>query len=831
MLSAARVLSPQEERIEKGEDLIITTEEGRIKRARINRMLKGFRDKAPRLSVERARYFTESFRETEGLPLNLRWAMAMDNVMRKCPIFIGPEELIVGSAGPPGRYGLFYPELDGAYFGELSEIRPIEQKRIFILEEEDIQIIKEELLPYWKGRTFLEALSRILPEDTRKLLFKEGNIYSSAEILHQTATVRHSLQWSLDYEKVLTRGFNGIKKEAEERLAALDVYDPKQNFAKLPYYKAVIIICDAMIAFAERHAQMAREMASAETDPQRKRELLEIAEICEWVPANPARSFREAVQSQWFTQIGSRFEQLHGGVIGNGRIDQYLYPYYVKDKEAGCITDDDVLELLEHLWLNIAQCVRLQPTPDGYTIWEGYAHYEQTTIGGVTREGRDATNDLTYLILESKREFPLDFPDLSVRIHAGTPDPLLWAVCECIKEGTGFPKLFNDEEVIPILLAKGATLEEARDWCPNGCTEPRVINRNTYFSGTTWFNLAAVLEMALNGGKLRVYGDKQLGLNTGDLRGFRSFAEMWDAFRQQLEYVIAINLKQQYITDVLRPQKVAAPLLSALHDLCMEAGKDVSVGRIEGGLSLGGQTSVVGFGTVIDSLASIRKLVYEDKIVSMDEMLNALQVNFEGYEILRQRCRNAPKFGNGDEHVDGIGRDIEEIFLRAFEKHTNAYGGKPELMYVPITIHVPMGRTIGATPNGRKQAEPLSEGISPSQGADTQGPTVTLSSIAATKHTRYTQRAARLLNLKLSPQTVAGEEGTRKLVSLIRSWCDQKHWHIQLNIINRETLLAAQKEPEKYRNLLVRVAGYSAYFVDLSSALQNEIIARTEHSF
>ncbi|MFH1955228.1 MAG: pyruvate formate lyase family protein [Pseudomonadota bacterium] len=823
-----KILSPQEERIISGKKLTLVGDETTIKkRQRVNRMLETISREPARLSVDRARWFTESYKETAHLPITLRWAKGIENVARKIDIYIGPDELIVGRCGSPGRYGILYPELDCTSFGHMLE-KQSDEKLTYMLEKKDLNIIRDEILPYWKGNTFLEALADSLPEETLNLFYKNGNMYEPSFVLHETATVRHSLQWCLDYEKVLKRGLIDIKREAKERLASLDIFDSKNNYDKMPFYRAVIIVCDAMVTFAKRHADLARKMAGEEPSPVRKKELLEIAERCEWVPGNPARSFIEAVQSQWFAQVGSRFEQLHGGVIGNGRIDQYLYPYYKKDIEEGRITDSEVLESLECLWLNMAQCVRLQPTPAGFKIYEGNAHFEHTNIGGLLKDGSDATNKLSYLILESKKAFPLDYPDLAVRIHSKTPDPFLKKVVELIKEGTGFPKLMNDEEIIPLLLAKGAPLAEARNYTGSGCTEVRLLNRNTYFTGTTWMNLGAVLEMALNDGKMQWSGDKRIGVATGDPRHFKSYEDLWNAFRSQLENAQKHVLIQQYITDTIRPSKLAAPVLSSLHDLCMENGKDVTEGRLEGGISLGGQTGIVGFGAAIDSLAAIRKLVFEDKAITMDQLLEVLENNFEN-EILRQMCLNAPKYGNGDSSVDAIGRDIEEVVLKMMENHTNAYGGKPELFYVPVTTHVAMGRVTGATPNGRKAGQPLSEGVSPSQGADTKGPTVTLSSIAATKLTTYTQRAARLLNLKLTPQAVAGEKGTRDLMSLIRTWCDQKHWHLQFNIINRDTLLAAKKDPEKYKNLLVRVAGYSAYFVDLSPDLQDEIIARTEH--
>jgi pyruvate formate-lyase/glycerol dehydratase family glycyl radical enzyme len=829
MRQEAIVYSPHELRVIRGEAMELTSEEARRKRGRVNRILKRIYRQTPQLSVARAKYFTESFRETEELPLVLRWALGMARVMEKISVYILEDELIVGRGGPPGRYGILYPELEGAYFARDDRLLEQEKGRPHVFAPEDIQVIKEEILPYWKGKTFREALAAMLPEDLKNLLYKDGDIYTPSFIIHETATLRHSIQWCLDYKKILERGFNGIKREAEERLASLDVMNPSNNLDKMPYYKAVIVICDAMKTFAKRHADLARAMANKEKDTQRKQELIEIAEVCERVPAEPARTFREAMQAQWFSQLASRFEQIHGGNMGNGRIDQYLYPFYKKDIEEGRLTQDQAQEFLECLWLNMAQFLRLQPTSAGFLIYEGNAHWEHTTIGGVKPDGSDASNELTYLILQSKKEFPLDYPDLGVRIHSQTPEPLLMAVADLIKEGTGYPKLMNDDEIIPVFLAKGAKLEEARDFTGTGCTEVRLINRNTYFTGTTWINLGSVLEMVLYNGRCTAGGEKQLGLTTGDPRTFKSFDEFWSAFEKQLRFAQKQVFRQQYITDMIRPNKLAAPLLSSLHQLCMEQGKDVNVGRLEGGLSLGGQTGPVGFGTVIDSLAAIRKLVFEDSSVSMDELLDALKNSFKDNEVIRQKCLNAPKYGNGDEYVDELGRRIESILVGMCDAHVNYYGGKPEIFYVPITSHVAMGRVTGSTPNGRKAGEALSEGVSPTQGADVMGPTTTLRSIAFTKNTPYVQRAARLLNIKLSPQIVSGDEGTRKLASFIRAWCDQKHWHLQFNIINRATLLAAQKDSEKYRNLLVRVAGYSAYFVDLSPALQNEIISRTEH--
>jgi len=490
----------------------------------------------------------------------------------------------------------------------------------------------------------------------------------------------------------------------------------------------------------------------------------------------------------------------------------------------------DALILLESIWIGMARSTDVYAKPGEPSLTDGFAHWEATNIGGLTPDGRDATNELSYLILKSKREFPLNYPDLSARIHSRTPDAFLHAICETIKEGTGFPKLFFDEEIVPSLLAKGADVEEANDYNVTGCSEVKMVNRDTIATGCAWINLGAILEMALADGRLKAFDNDRVGVETGDPRSFGSFEDLWTAFRLQAENVMKHTFIQQYKADTLKSSHIASPMFSMLHDLCMAECKDIHSGPIEGGLYLG-FFDIIGFGTVIDSLAAIKKLVFDDRKLGMDELLEALEVDFEGREAVRQMCLGAPKYGNNDPYVDSIGHDIEECFARLAHAHTTAFGGELDVRYVSVTSHVPLGMVVGATPDGRKSAEPLSESISPSQGRDVRGPTATLTSIANTKCSQFKERAARLLNMKLSPASVAGEAGTKKLMALIRTACDMKMWHIQFNIINRETLLAAQKDPEKYRNLLVRVAGYSAYFVDLTPALQSEIIRRTEHGF
>lgn len=824
-MTSCCVLSPQEQRLEE-ELKGIKKVYGRERPYKILKEIQ--KNRRPSIDIERAKYFTESMRQTEGQPLILRWAKAMKHIAENITVYIDKDNLIVGRAGRPGRYGILYPELDGDFLDVAIKELPNRVESPFNISEEDARIIIEEIAPYWKGKTYHEALAKALPEETLKLTYDPNNVLNSRYIVNETSSFRSSLQWVHDYEKVLKLGFKGIKEIAQKKLEQLDPYSPVDNMEKRPFLEAIIIECDAIILWAKRHAKLAAEMAEKETDPQRKKELEIIAANCNWVPENPARNFYEAVQSQWFTQMFSRLEQKTGTVISNGRMDQYLYPYYKKDLEEGRITEEKALELLECMWVSMSQFIDLYISPYGGAINEGYAHWEAVTIGGQTPDGRDATNELTYLFLRSKREFPLNYPDLAARIHARAPERYLYEVAETIREGSGFPKLINDEEVIPLALSKGANFEEAFDYAVSGCAEHRLPNRDTYTSGCAYINFAAALEMALYNGKMKKYGDEQLSLTTGDPREFKTWEEFFNAYLTHQTNFIKHAFIQQYNIIKLRAQHFAFPLGSALHDLCMEHCIDLHQPVIPGGIDFG-YFEFIGYGTVIDSLAAIKKLVFEEKKITMSELIEALECNFEGKEDIQEMLKNAPKYGNNDEYADKIGKDIDRAAQEFAKKYAKELGVHLDLRYVPFTSHVPFGKVVSATPNGRKAWTPLSDGSSASQGADMNGPTAVLLSNFNTKNYDFRERAARLLNIKLSPSTVAGEEGLRNLVSLIRTFCDLRLWHLQFNVINKETLLKAQKDPDSYRNLLVRVAGYSAYFCDLSPDLQNDIIERTEH--
>lgn len=821
-MSDQKILSIQEKRIEQ---------EIKTKRTvyafpnRASRLLEKVKGTKPQIDIERGLYFTESFQQTEGQPLNLRWAKALYHYAKNATVYIEEGQLFAGRSGKLGRYGILYPELDGDILGDAIEKLPERETSPFDISIEDAKIVKEKIQPYWRGKTYHEDLVKVFPEDTKRLTYNADE--TSRFIVNETSSFRSSIQWVHDYEIVLKKGFSGIREEAQERLRQLDEDSAVDTLEKKPFLEATIITCDAIVLWANRHAQLAEQLAEKESDPTRKQELLTIARNSRRVPEFPPENFYQALQSQWYVQMFSRVEQKTGTVISNGRMDQYLYPYYKKDLETGGITPQQAQELFECMWVAMSEFVDLYLSETGGAFNEGYAHWEAVTIGGVDKEGNDAVNDLTYLLLKSKRDFPLNYPDLAARIHTLSPNRYLHEVAETIKEGSGFPKLINDDEVVPLLLAKGAAIEEAYDYSVSGCSECRMPNRDTFTSPCAYINFAAALEMTIYNGKMLKYGDEVIGLQTGEAENFKSFDEFLAAYLKQQKYFIRNAFIQEHEIIRLRAQHFASPLGSALHKLCRDSYTDLHQPVIPGGIDLG-YFEFIGYGTVIDSLSAIKKLVFEEQKITFQQLKEALIHNFEGYEEIQKLLQTAPAYGNNDSYADAIGKLLDKEALEFAAKYSEELGVHLDLRLVPFTSHVPFGKVVSATPNGRKAYVPLSDGSSASQGADKHGPTAVLLSNYATKNRGYKERASRLLNIKLSPSCVDGKEGTEKLVHFIQAWHDLRLWHVQFNVLNTDTLRKAQKRPEEYKNLLVRIAGYSAYFTELSKDLQDDIIARTE---
>ncbi|MHB8131671.1 MAG: pyruvate formate lyase family protein, partial [Mobilitalea sp.] len=735
MVEVSQILTEQEKRIESGGGQLSP-------RPRINGFLSTFRDQVPRIDIQRAVLFTESMMQTEAYPMNIRKAKALHHIFNNIDVVIQDNELIVGTCGGAGRHSILFPELRGPWFEKA--LRGTQEGAGYRISDEQIQTVVEKVMPYWKGKSAHERYLAMLPADTKELIYGNDD-WGSAGLLQDNANINATLNWAGNYKKVIDRGLLDIKREMEERLIQV----PNNDYSKMAFLQAAIIVCDGLMDYAKRYAAKAREMALEETDLKRKKELEIIAQNCEWVPAHPARDFWEALQCQWFVQTAYKLEQPTVGVISLGRFDQYMYPTFIKDLNDGILDEERALELMECLWLKIADYVPFNVTATK-NYFEGYCHFEQTVLGGQTRDGKDATNELTYLVLRSKKEFPLHYPDLSVRMHSGTPDALLHAVVDLIKEGTGFPKLLNDEEIIPQSIYNGATIQDARDYAPCACTEIRLLDLDTYMAVGGNLNIPAALEMAMNDGVVAIDGKKKKlmtpSIKAADIKTYddllKNFTEAWDFFIQHY-------YKRQAALEISNAACLAAPFMSLLNDTCVETFTDIHQPIHNHGISKdSGSLSVIGFGTFVESLAAIKKLVFEDKRFTLDDLKEALEANFEGYKPLRQMLLNAPQYGNNDDYADEIARQADEIICEVMQGHRTP-NGHQNLKHVPVTTHVAMGRRMGATPNGREAGEALSEGVSPTQGRDAEGPLATLLSMDKAKSRGFNNHFARRINIKI----------------------------------------------------------------------------------
>lgn len=821
------VMTDLEQRIQDGRQLSAPRE-------RINKIMEErFYGRKPRVDIQRAVLFTQSMMQTESYPQVMRTAMAIQYMMEHIDVDIQPHELIVGTAGGPGRYCVLYPETRGGQFPrDLPKILKAEGKAGYAMTQEQVDTILNDVVPYWKGKTAHELYLNMLPKETRKVIYGEEE-YATQGLIFDEANNAHTLSWTGSYEKVINEGLESIIRELEEKKAAIEGNLLHNQMDKIYYLDAAILSCKAMITFAHRYADKAEEMAAVEQDPVRKDELETIADICRHVPEHPARNFYEAVQSQWFLQVGYRLENFNGGGVGLGRLDQYLYPIYKAGLEDGSLTEERAMEILECMFIKVGEVVPYQgkSTAGGH---EGYTHFEALSLGGLTPDGRDATNDLTYLILRSKKEFPFQYPDVSLRVHANTPDKLLRAAAEVVKIGYGCPKFFNDEEFITHYIATGVPLHIARDYAACGCCGGRLPDYETYLVAVCNLNITAVLEMAMSDGWVH-FGDGKYEKFVDTPIPADQIQNM-DDLMVNLEAAFTFFVRHIMLrTGTLEQSnaiKLACPFTSALSeagrinmkDLHQPCDKDY-------GLYIdNGAVNVIGIGTLVESLCAIDQFVFQNKDFTLAQIREAVNANFEGYEPMRQKLLSAPKYANGDPYALELAHRFDAMMQNVIIRYRTMHGGAKHLKFVPVATHVALGGKTIATPNGRKAGVALSEGISPTQGTDENGPITTLNAVAAINSHAHDLTMQRLLNIKLSPSFLEGESGIRNFIQIIRTFVDLKLWHIQFNVVNRETLLAAQKEPEKYRNLVVRVAGYCAYFTDLSEKLQTEIINRTEHT-
>lgn len=616
------------------------------------------------------------------------------------------------------------------------------------------------------------------------------------------------------------KGFGGIKKEAEAYLAELDATS-LEGAEKMEFYRSIVLVCDGIIRLANRYREKAREMAAEEADETRKAELLQIAEICDVVPENPPKSFREAMQFMWFTQMGGILSE-NPLAWNPGRFDQYMYPYYKADKEAGVITVDEAQELIECLWLKLSEWV-WTISANTADFFAGYNQFQNLTVGGRTRDGKDATNELSYMCLKATEDTLAHQPGLSVRIHPDTPDDFMAAVTHLVSKGTGFPAIHSDNAGYQMLVNAGYEPEDARDWSNCGCVVPHFRKTGEWTSAAN-LNFAAALEFATNEGKSRL-SDKKIALDEKDPKTFSTYEEVEEAFYKQFAYLIKQAVISLITAQRLHVEMVPRPFMSACIEDCMKNGKDLTKGGAK--YNIGPVITGIGIAVVANSLAAIKKLVFEEKSVTMAEILDAINNNWEGYDELRARVQAAPKYGNDDDYVDDIAREIGNFFYQEVHKYKDINGNHFLSAFMGISNYLPTGKVLGATPDGRKATEPISEGVSPYVGTDTSTPLAAMRSAA--KLNQDIHSGGTLLNIRLNQDLVATKRGQANLGAMIQSYFALGAFHVQFNTVSTETLRKAQAHPEDYKDLLVRVAGYSTQFVNLSKSMQDSIIARNAH--
>ena len=829
------------------------------KSPRIQKLVDALYEHMPVIESARAKLITESYKETEGEPIITRRAKAFAHILHNIPIIIRDNELIVGSSTIAPRGCQTFPEFSYEWLeAELDTVATRTADPFEIAEETKAEL--KEADKYWKGKTTSElATSYMAPEAIKAI---EHNIFTPGNYFYNG--VGHV---TVKYWEVLETGFEGIMEKAQKELDGCSV----GNYARKSHFlEAVILSCKAVIDYAGRYAKLAQEMAAQTSDPVRKQELFVIAENCSRVPAKGAQNFYEACQSFWFVQQLLQMES-SGHSISPGRFDQYMYPYYKKDMEAGTITREFAQELMDCIWvkLNDLNKCRDAASAEGFA---GYSLFQNLIAGGQNKEGEDVTNDLSVMCIQASMHVHLPAPSLSVRVWNGSPHEFLIKAAELTRTGIGLPAYYNDEVIIPALQNRGLSLEDAREYNIIGCVEPQKAGKTEGWHDAAFFNMCRPLELVFSNGMDK---GEMVGIPTGDVTQMKTFDEFFDAYKKQMEYCISLLVNADNAIDVAHAERCPLPFLSCMIDDCLKEGKSVQ----EGG-AVYNFTGPQGFGiaNMADGLFAIRKLVYEDKKVSMKELKEALAWNYDKgldaqsagdmtemiMKAMQKAGRNVdastaegllktfmgmkpgeqktqrfkeihdmidevPKFGNDIPEVDYFAREVAYTYSKPLQKYNNPRGGKFQAGLYPVSANVPLGGQTGATPDGRYAHTPVADGVSPSAGKDVKGPTAAATSVSRLDH--FIVSNGTLFNQKFHPSALSGREGLEKFVALIRGYFDQKGMHMQFNVVDRQTLLDAQEHPEKYKHLVVRVAGYSALFTTLSRSLQDDIIRRTEQGF
>lgn len=780
---------------------------------RVARLRSESLDTKPWLSIERAALLTEFYRNSHEASVPLQRACALQYVMDHKNIYIGAGELIVGERGPSPKGAPSFPELCCHSLEDL-EVLDQREKISYAVNEEARWIQQDQVIPYWRGRSMRDLIFREMTPAWRDAY--EAGVFT--EFMEQRAP-GHTVLGDIVYHK----GLLGLKEDVTRSLESLDFLNDPQAYGKQQELKAMAIAADAVIRFADRHAEQAKELASNEVDPIRKEELETIAHICRHVPGHPPRDFWEALQAYWFVHLGVVTELNTWDSFNPGRIDQNLYPFYERGIRDGSLTKEIARELLQCFWIKFNN----QPAPPkvGVTAAESgtYTDFANINTGGLKADGSDGVNELTYLVLDVIDEMRLLQPSSNLQLSRKNPDQFLKRGLQIVREGWGQPSLFNADMVVEELLRQGKSIEDARCGGTSGCVETGAFGKEAYIL-TGYFNLPRVLEITLNGGADPRTG-KLIGAKTGDPLEFKSYDELYAAFRKQLRHFVEIKVQGNNVIERLYAEHMPAPFLSLVIEDCIAKGRDYNDGgpRYNTTYIMG-----VGPGTCSDSLSAIKHHVFDERRMSMEHLLQALRSNFEGCEKVRLQLWNkTPKYGNDDEYADEILKSVFEAFYQEINGRPNTKGGTYRVNYLSTTCHVYFGSMTGATPDGRRAGEPLSDGISPVQGADRYGPTAVICSAAKMDHART---GGTLLNQKFTPRLLEGGEGIDRLAHLVRAYFRMDGHHIQFNVVTAQALRAAQQHPEQHRDLIVRVAGYSDYFCDLTKALQDEIIARTEQT-
>lgn len=780
---------------------------------RIKRLRQQNFDTPTTLSIERALIETAFYKENYGtMPIAVLRAKNFYEICKKKTLYIGDDELIVGERGPLPKAVPTFPELTCHSVEDLHTLNERELQR-YTISQEDIDTYEREVIPYWKGKTQRERIFNHVSKEWEEAY--HAGVFT--EFMEQRAAGHTAMDGKMYHEGLLD-----VKARIEKKIASLDyIYDPEAT-DKQQELEAMAISCDAAILFAERHAELAEQMAAKEQNPQRKAELEKIADVCHWVPAHAPRDLWEAIQMYWFVHLGTVTELNGWDSMNPGHIDQHLFPFYQKGIADGTLTRDKAKELISCLWIKFNN----QPAPPkvGVTALESgtYNDFTNINIGGVDRNGNSATNEISYIILEIQEELHELQPGLSIHIAENTPDEFLLAGIKVIRQGHGYPSIFNPDTYVKEMVRAGKTLEDAREGGCSGCIEVGAFGKEAYLL-TGYLNTPKILEITLNNGIDPETG-KKLGLETGDPRTFKTFEELYEAWHKQMVYFVNLKLSVNNYIERMFSLYAPATFLSLYIDDCIEKGKDYYSGGARYNTTY---IQCTGLGTITDCFTTLKKHVFEEGKYTMDEILKAVAKNWEGEEKMRQYIRNhTPFFGNDDEYADTIAVRVYDDLVKAIEGRPNTRGGKTELNMLSTTCHNYFGSVCGATPNGRMAHFAISDGTSPAHGSDSHGPTAVIKSLGKLDQTKS---GGTLLNVRFVPALLKREEDQKKLGSLIRTYFKFGGHHIQFNIVDTATLYDAQKHPDEYKDLLVRVAGYSDYFNDMTEQLQNEIIARTEN--